>query len=144
MSLQLWTELPGKALAGNHRNPRTGSRQNSVTLMLLCCCAPLERRMFLSERFPCSVLLPPPVSRPLEVREAAWGSLKVAVWRNKMTGGKLKSVWRWSHHKNHLNRIYTNRRHMKRKDIDINFSFLLEKVGLMQTTEDQKCQTKCS
>lgn len=32
--------------------------------------------------------------------------------------------------------------HWKRKDIDISLSFILEEVGLMQTTEDQTCQTK--
>lgn len=29
-----------------------------------------------------------------------------------------------------------------REDIDINLSFILEKVGLMQTTQDQKFRTK--
>lgn len=32
--------------------------------------------------------------------------------------------------------------HWKKKDTDNNLSFMLEKIGPMQTTEDQKCQTK--
>jgi len=72
-------------------------------------------------------------------------SLKAVVIRSKTTGERENCFGGKVSRKYQLSRTYANRHgwtSLQEKDTDINLSFLLEGTDLMQTTKDQKCQTK--